>query len=234
MISHLFRLDWNAVTYDEISPLSSGDHEEGLRLNPVREVQARIGRDRAPLVVAKPLVESQNLDVLIDLFPTTKAIWMYRDFRAVALSNLKYFGSTTGHQDLVPILEGDESNWRAEKLAPADRAIIRDLYAPEMDPYEAAALFWYARNSLFFSRGYHRDSRIQPCQYGDLVTRPGYIMKQAYRWLGRTYPGDRIVKDVFTASLTRGSELKMSSPVRDLCEGMLRQLDAIPSVLRPT
>ncbi|MEN8008212.1 MAG: hypothetical protein ABFS42_14420, partial [Candidatus Krumholzibacteriota bacterium] len=128
MIHHLFRLDPDTVTYDEISPLSSADPVEGLRLNPLEEVRARILNDRAPLVVCKPLVESQNLDVLLDLFPVTRAVWMYRDYRAVVLSNLKYFGPDTGHKDLAPIVAAEASNWRAEKLAAADRDIILDLY----------------------------------------------------------------------------------------------------------
>jgi hypothetical protein len=227
MIHHLFRLDWDSVTYDEVSPLSSGDPVEGLRLNPLPEVKARILADRGPLVVCKPLVESQNLDVLLDLFPAARAIWMYRDYRAVALSSLQYFGRDTGHKDLAPIIAGDASNWRAEKLAPADRDVIRGLYAPDMDPHEAAALFWYARNSLFFSRGLATDPRITTCRYEDLVTRPAEIMAAAYRFLGHRYPGDRIVTDVFAGSGGRGRDLDLSAPVRDLCEGMLARLNDV-------
>jgi len=234
MIHHLFRLDWDTVTYDEISPLSSDDPIEGLRLNPLPEVQARILRDRAPLVVCKPLVESQKLDVLLDLFPATHAIWMYRDFRAVVLSNLKFFGPDTGHRDLAPIVAGDETNWRAEKLAAADRDIILDIYSPELDPHDAAALYWYARNSLFFSRGYDKDPRIRLCRYGDLVARPAVVMARAYDFLGKPYPGDRIVEDVFSGSRGRGRDLDLSPPVRDLCEGMLSRLENHTAALRPS
>jgi len=210
MIHHLFRLDWDTVTYDEISPLSSDDPIEGLRLNPLPEVQARILRDRAPLVVCKPLVESQKLDVLLDLFPATHAIWMYRDFRAVVLSNLKFFGPDTGHRDLAPIVAGDETNWRAEKLAAADRDIILDIYSPELDP------------------------RIRLCRYGDLVARPAVVMARAYDFLGKPYPGDRIVEDVFSGSRGRGRDLDLSPPVRDLCEGMLSRLENHTAALRPS
>jgi len=226
MIHHLFRLDWDTVTYDEVSPLSCLDPVEGLRLNPLTEVKARILADRAPLVVYKPLVESQNLNILLDLFPVAKAVWMYRDFRAVVLSNLKYFGRDTGHRDLVPIIEGNTSNWRAEKLAESDRDIIRDIYSTDMDPNDAAALFWYARNSLFFSRGFHSDDRVRTCRYGDLVTRPAGVMAEAYGFLGHPYPGDRIVADVFTGSQGRGRDLELSPPVLELCEGMLARLDS--------
>ena len=196
MIHHLFRLDPDTVTYDEISPLSSGDDVEGLRLNPLPQVRIRLQADRAPLVVCKPLVESQNLDKLLGLMPRTNAIWMYRDFRDVAKSNLEYFGDRTGHTDLAPVLAGDQTNWRAERLASADREIIRKLYRPNLAPLDAAALYWYARNSLFFSGGYDRDPRVRTCCYGDLVTQPAKVMSAAYAFLEQDYPGDRIVADV--------------------------------------
>ncbi len=225
MISHLFRLDWDTVTYDEISPLSSRDSLERLRLNSLPEMKARITADRAPLVVCKPLVESQNLGTLLDLFPVTRAIWMYRDYRAVVLSNLKYFGRNTGHKDLASIILGDTSNWRSEKLADSDRNIIRKLYSDDMDPHDAAALFWYARNSLFFSGGFHDDDRIRVCRYSDLVTRPAKVMAEAYRFIDRPWPGDRIVADVFSASKGRGRELELSPDVRELCDDMLSRLE---------
>lgn len=225
MMHHLFRLDWDTVTYDELSPLSTRTPVDGLRWRPLPEVTARILSDRAPLVVCKPLVESQNLDTLLGLFPSTRAIWMYRDYRAVVLSNLKYFGQDTGHRDLRPILARDTSNWRAEKFAESDLEIIENLYSPDMDSHDAAALFWFARNSLFFSRGFDADARILLCRYADLVTRPAEIMTGAYRFIDRPYPGDRIVADVFTSSKNRGRDLTLSPQVRQLCEDMLTRLD---------
>lgn len=225
MIHHLFRLDSDTVTYDEVSPLSSKDPVEGLRLNPHPEVVARISGDRAPMVVCKPLVESQNLGTLLDLFPVTRAVWMYRDYRSVVLSSLKYFGQETGHTDLAPILAGDETNWRAEKLSAATRRTITELYSSEMDPRDAAALYWYARNSLYFSRGFDQDDRVRVCRYEDLVTRPEEIMAGAYSFIGRPYPGDGIVKDVFAHSRSRGRGLDLSPPVRRLCDDMLARLD---------
>ena len=42
MIHHLFRLDWDTVTYDEISPLSSRDSRAGLRGDRGGIVQLRL------------------------------------------------------------------------------------------------------------------------------------------------------------------------------------------------
>lgn len=225
MLHHLFRRDPDVVTYDEISPLSTGDPVEGLRWNPWPEVRQRILTDRAPLVVCKPLVESQNLLALLDLFPRSRAIWMYRDFHDVVLSNLEYFGDRNGHQDLQPILTDDQTNWRSEHLSAAARQVITELYSPDLPAADAAALFWYARNSLFPSGALDADERVQLCNYDDVVARPAATMAAIYRFIGRPYPGDQIVGDVFSGSRGRGRTVELTPPVVAICAELQSRLD---------
>lgn len=228
MIHHQIRLDFDAVTFDEVSSLSSGDAREGLRFNPLPELKASIGAARAPMVLAKPLVESQNLVRYLDAFPGSRAVWMFRNFRDVARSNLKFFGRENGLRDLAPIIAGDQSDWRAEHLGAAAAASIREHYSPEMNPYDAAALFWYARNSLFFSRNYPAEKRIGLCRYEDLVTEPSAVLKAVYDFIGRPYPGDRIVQGVFSDSRGKGRDVDLSAPIAELCGDLLARLEAEP------
>jgi len=228
MMSHLFRLDWDCLTYDEVSPLSDPSDPMQMRWRPVTEVKARILGDRAPLVVVKPLVESQHLDQLLDLFPRAKSLWIFRPFRDVARSNVAYFGPQNSHQDMKAILEWDPEDWRVEKLALPDFQAVKALYRPDMEAHDAAALFWYARNSLFFSRAFDRDERVKLCLYDDLVTWPSRIMSQAYGFLGREYPGDRILGDVFGDSRGRGRQLDLDPAIDRLCQGLLDRLMACP------
>jgi hypothetical protein len=226
MLHHLFRLDWNVVTYDEASPLSYGTDGKITRYIPLPEVKARIQADRSPLVVAKPLVESQDILPLLDLFPDTKAVWMFRHYADVASSNLKYFSTDTGFKDLIPILARDQVNWRSRNMAESDTRAIEAVYSESMDPHDAAALFWYARNSLYFSCGYDDDSRIALCRYGDLVTEPGQVMRQAYQFVGHPYPGDRIVADVFSGSKGKGKDVPLSDAILKMCEALWERLNA--------
>lgn len=232
MAHHLFRLDWDTVTYDEMSPLSSIDPKH-FRLDPFDQVHDRIMAQRAPLVVAKPLVESQNLGELLDTFPDAKAIWMFRNFQDVARSNLKYFGDDTGHRDLAPILAGDSDNWRAQHVAASTLETLTDLYSPDMPPHDAAALFWYARNRLFFTRGLVDDKRVVLCRYEDLVTEPARVMSAGYAFVGRPYPGDRITADVFSHSKGKGRDLDLSPGVKSLCRELLERLDSLPRLGHP-
>ncbi len=230
LMHHLLRLDWHTVTYDEESPLSAADPVEGLRWAPLPEVVRRISRDRAALVAAKPLVESQNLDRLLDAFPGSRALWMYRDFGAVARSNVKYFPPGTSHSDLAPILADDQSNWRAERLGAGARDLVRSLYRPDLTAVDAAALFWYARNSLLFERGLDGDPRVRTCRYEHLLGDPAGVMRGVYAFIGRPWPGERIIRDVEPATGRPAAPTALDPAVSGACAGLLARLDAAPGV----
>lgn len=229
LLHHIFRLDHHTATYDEFSRLSREDTER-LGLDPREKVMARIATDRPPLIVAKPLVESQNVRDILDWAPEARAIWIYRDFRDVAASNPEYFGGDKGHRDLAHILATDDANWRLQNMDPDDVEKIRTVYTPDIGPHDAAALFWWARNSLFFSRACHEDERVALCRYFDLVNHPGVVMRRAYDFVGRPYPGDHITQDVVTDSAGRGRDIPLSDGVRDMCEALLARLDASPGM----
>lgn len=226
LMHHLLRLDYDTVTYDEESPLSAGDPVEGLRWAPLPDVARRFRADRAALIAAKPLVESQNVDRLLGAFPGSCALWMYRDFRAVAPSNVAYFPAGTSHRDLEPILADDQSNWRAERLGTGARDLVRRLHRPDLTPVEAAALFWYARNSLLFERGLATDERLRACRYEDLLRDPGGVMRAVYGFIGRPWPGDRILRDVEPASARPARPVALDPSIAEACEGLLARLDA--------
>ncbi|MCB1184556.1 hypothetical protein KDM41_14090 [bacterium] len=227
LLSHLFRLDWDTITYDEMSPLSTSD-PEGFRLNPLPEVRARIAADRAPLVVCKPLVESQNAIRILDAVPGSRAIWMFRDYRGVVRSNLRFFGPDNGRRDLAPILGGSGTDWRSEGLEAADSAAARSLLGEGASGEDAAALFWYFRNILAFRQGLDRDERVQFCDYDRLVTDPKGTMAQLYRGIGRPYPGDRIVADVAEFRPGAKNPPSFAPAIADRCDGLLARLKAVP------
>ena len=230
LMHHLLRLDLDTVTYDEESPLSAGDPVEGLRWAPLPEVARRFRADRAAMIVTKPLVESQNLDRLLEAFPGSRALWMYRDYSAVARSNVAYFPVGTGHADLAPILADDPSNWRAERLGAGARDLVRRLYRSDLSALDAAALFWYARNSLVFEPGLSAETRVRACRYEDLLGDPAGIMRAVYAFLERPWPGERIVADVEPAPVRPPRPLDLDPAVAEACAGLLARLDALPRI----
>jgi hypothetical protein len=233
LIHHLLRLDFDTVTYDEESPLSAADPVEGLRWDPLPQVAARFRGDRAGFIVTKPLVESQNLDRLLEAFPGSRALWMFRDYRAVARSNVAFFPAGTSHRDLAPMLAGDQANWRCERLGDEARALVASLYRPDLGAHDAAALFWYARNSLLFERGLAADPRVRLCRYDELLAEPAGIMRGVYGFVERPWPGKRIVADVEPAPAHAPRPLDLEPGIARACNDLLARLEAAPRIAPP-
>ncbi len=229
----VFERDLGVKVYREASELSSEDEVEGIRLNALPAVVATIRRHRLPMVVFKPLVESQRAHELLAAFPGAKVLWAYRHYQDVAASNLNAFGPDNGKSDLQPLLHDDPHNWRSQNSSVETRETIRRFYSPDMNPYDAAALFWWARMQLYFEQGLDRHPNVMLSRYEDLVTNPAHTMRRTYAFLGRPYPGDHIVKDVNAQSVGKGRVLKLSPAVDALCGDMLARLDKLNETALP-
>ena len=223
----VFERDLGVRVYREASELSSLDHVEHIRLNPLPDVQRQINSHRLPLVVLKPLVESQRAHELMAAFPGSKVLWAYRHYQDVAASNLKAFGPENGKSDLQPLLRDDPTNWRSQNSSAETRETLRRFYAPDMNPYDAAALFWWARMQLYFEQRLDQNPNVLLSRYEDLVTNPARTMRRTYAFLGRAYPGDHIVKDVNAQSVGKGRVTRLSPAVDELCGAMLARLDRL-------
>jgi len=226
----VFERDLDVKIYRETSELTSGDTLEHVRLNPLPAVKARLARDKTPLVVLKPLVESQRVHELLDTFPDARVLWQYRHYQDVAASNLKAFGMDNGLNDLRPFLRDDADNWRSQHSTAETRDTLRRFFRDDMNPYDAAALFWWARCRLYFDLNLAGDPRVLLCRYEDLATDPAATMRRVYAFLGRPFPGDHIVRDVHPQSVGKGRISRLSPEIDALCADLLARLDHLNEV----
>lgn len=225
MMLRLFDADFNCRGFNDSSELSSADKEGRVRWNPLPDVAAVINRVPAPLVVAKALVETQNVRKLLDYFPFSKALFIYRRrYGEVARSDMAKFGARNGVYNLRPIAAGDPHNWRSEGASRSVQELAARLWSQEMDPNDAAALFWYARNQLFFDLDLANHPAVMLCQYEYLTQHPDAFMRRIYDFVGVDSP------DVLKTAEVRppGEErvLELSREVRQLCEQLQARLDA--------
>lgn len=226
LMLELFTDDRRSVTFQEESALSSSA-EGRLRLKPLPEVKRRLERIRAPLVVLKPLVESQNVRALLDGLENSSAIWMYRRAESVAASDLGRFGVGSGERNLRLLLSDDPPNWRSELVPEATRSVITEHYRPDMNPLDAAALFWWARTSLFFDLALESHGNVRLCSYERLIAHPEPIMRSLYEFIGVPYPDRRITDLIHGEAARRGQSVVLSPRVRQLCDELHERLDSI-------
>ncbi|MCC6456096.1 MAG: sulfotransferase domain-containing protein [Caldilineaceae bacterium] len=225
MMTRIFEQDLNTKVFAETSRLSSLDQPKRLRLNPLDSVKRVIEQELAPIVILKPLVESQNIPELLDYFEGSKAIWLYRQYKDVAASYVEKWGEGHSAKDLRVIVEQRPNDWRPEHLPESVVQIVREHFSEEMNSHDASALYWYVRNSLFFSRRLDSDPRVMLCKYEVLAASPVEALQQIYQFIGHEFPGEGIASMVHEASVSRGQDIRLSPEIDCLCCELLQQLD---------
>ena len=239
LLTRIFVRDLFSVVYRESSKLSSDD-ELKLRLNKLPVVQKEIERHHAKLIVAKPLVESQNAAHILQYFPSGYSLWAYRHYKDVAASSLKAFGDDVGVRDIRPFLNNDQTNWRSQNSSEETRAIIQKHYSKDMNAHDAAALFWFARNQLFFEQDLHEHPRVAMLRYEDFVVDPPKAIAQIYQFLNFEFPGKHILKEVHAKSVKKGNNIQLSTEIETLCQNLYERLEAVymtqtgTGILEPT
>ena len=226
MMQKVFEKDLKSKVYGEFSKLSYWDPKK-IRLNPMDQLKREFGKVSPPLIVLKPLVETQNIDELLDYFPESKALWMFRNYKDVTASNLINFGPKNGINDLRPIVKGDPLNWRSEGASEQVRKVVSKYFSEDMKETDAAALFWYARNSLFFDLDMQNKPEIMMCRYDDLVKNPAEMVPEIYDFIDSPFPGGEIVKDINANSIGKGKDIKLNPEIEALCQGLQQRLDEV-------
>jgi hypothetical protein len=222
----VFYRDFNAKVYNEYSELTSNDINR-IRLNSLESVKMAIDKVKAPIVVVKALVESQNTPELLNYFEGSKALWICRFYKDVALSNVAKFGIRRGIKDLRPIVENETNNWRAEKVSESTRETVSKYFSETMSPNDAAALFWFARNSLFFELGLDQNPNVMVCIYDYFARDPGNMLRNIYKYIDASYPGDRIISDVHAKSVGKGDHVYLTPQIDRLCNRLYEKLVAV-------
>ncbi len=225
MMLRLFDADFNCRGFNDFSELTSADTTTGVRWNPLPDVAAVFSRIPAPLIVAKALVETQNVRKLLDYFPYAKALFIYRRrYADVASSDMAKFGARNGVDNLRPIAAADPHNWRSEGASRCVQELVAGLWSEEMNPHDAAALFWYARNQLFFDLDLANHPAVMLCQYEHLTQHPAAFMRRIYDFVGIDPP--EVLKTGEVRPPGKEKVLELSREVRLLCDQLQARLDA--------
>jgi hypothetical protein len=230
MLMRAFALDWQTKVYGETG--LSG--EDKWKLAPPSTITGALARQRAALHVVKPLCDSQNVPTYLDQLCQSKALWLYRDYRSVARSNLAKWGFEEAKRNLRPFVTGAvDSHWASQGATPETIATVQQHFAEAMAPNDAAALFWYVRNKLYFDTNLVKHPRARLYNYETLVKHPVTILRSIYAFVEQPYPGDQIVQHIHAESLTKGQSFPLSPAIDALCAGLMQRLDALYAMTDP-
>jgi Sulfotransferase family len=228
--------DWGVKTFNEFSGVNlpaggrrpwslRSESRYSIRMKPLADVAATLERSPYPLVVLKPLVESQKARAILRTIDRAVCVWVFRHYRDVARSNVTLFTPEVTRINLEPMVRREPRNWRGE-LVPEDvHELVARHYSPDMNPFDGGALFWYARNRIFFELELETEERVILLRYEDLVSEPERSVRRVYAHAGVRFPGPRIVADIHPRSVGLGRELELSAEIEQACERLWSQLN---------
>jgi hypothetical protein len=199
---------------------------ERLRWKSPADVSAALAKLPFELVVTKPLVESHRVAELLDSLPASRAIWMLRHYLAVASSNLTRFGANNGHDDLAKLLSGDSHAWRAECTSEV-RDKIRSLVSKGVSDVDAAALFWWARNQLYFDQQLWLDSRVRLLRYESVVHNPAGCLAALNAFLGISISAEAAERAIRQSAK---QQAQLQPTVEKLCAELFDRFRHVPEL----
>jgi len=187
---------WRVLMLEEHDRRLVGPDPEETSWEHVPTVFGRIRRLPFEVVTAKALAESYRVSELIDAADSAKAIWMLRHYKGVAQSNLKRFGMENPYRDLEPFRTADSLDWHYTGATDSTRETVVELLNAGLTPLDAAALFWWTRNQLYFDQNLWRDERIRILRYEQTCTCPEVVIQKLSAYIGIPLPTHSIVKKV--------------------------------------
>lgn len=222
-ISNVFSQIPYCRVFGEFSKLSDQDSGR-IRLNPLDNVLNTFNNCHSPLIVCKPLVESQHANTLLQKIPNSAILWIFRNYRDVAQSDVKKFKGVAGKGNLLPIINNETDNWRNENLSSHTRDIIKMLCSDSLSPQEYAVLFWYARNSLYFDQKLETSTHCTIWSYENFLTNSKKLMTDLFHKLALPTPADDVTSKAYSSSVNKAKNVTLSKEIEDLCENMYQRL----------
>jgi hypothetical protein len=185
-----FDRSWRVLILEEHDRrlVGSGSGPEETTWQEYSTVMGRIRRLPFEVVAAKPLVESASATALMDAAGAVKAVWMLRRYPGVARSNVSRFGTDNPYRDLQPIRSRDALDWRYRGASEETWETVTALMNRRLTPFDAAALFWWTRNQLYFDQHLREDGRIRILRYERACNEPDQVIRSLSDHIGVALP----------------------------------------------
>lgn len=183
------------------------------------------------VVLFKPICDSHDTDRLLDAFAAApnppRALWAYRSVDDRVRSAVAKFGAVN-QQVMSRIAQtGVDGSWQTGRMSPEVLEAVRSCDPERLDANSGAALFWWARNSLYFTTGLDARADVMPVSYEQVVTDPRARLEAVCRFLALPYRPE-VSAHVDTRAAARGPKppLDLDPKVRVLTDELGARLDA--------
>jgi hypothetical protein len=209
----------------EVSTFSEGVDPffDGVLLRPLDEVEQLAERSLSPVIALKPICETHRIGELLDRFPRSRAIWIFRNYEdTVNSASVKW---TSGREAVRRLARRDfrANEWRAGGLSEEKLQLASRLYRDDMSLHEANAVLWYLRNALFFDLKADERPDVLLIQYEDLVADPHAQFSRIFAFIGVPVP-TAAIEAIRPSGRAKRSFPTISTEIKSLCEDVQARL----------
>jgi Sulfotransferase domain len=220
---------WRVLILEEHDRRLVGPEPREVTWQEYSTVLGRIRRLPFEVVAAKPLAESASATALMDAAGAVKAVWMLRHYSEVARSNVNRFGTDNPYRDLHPIRSRDALDWRYRGATEETWQTVTALLNRRLTPYDAAALFWWTRNQLYFDQRLWEDDRIRILRYERACNQPDEVIRSLSDHIGVTLPRGSIASRV-RAQPFHPETREFDPDVEQLCKKLWDSFEGCPEL----
>jgi hypothetical protein len=220
---------WRVLILEEHDRRLVGPGPEETTWQEYATVLGRIRRLPFEVVAAKPLVESASATPLMDAVGAVKAVWMLRHYPEVAQSSLSRFGMDNPYQDLQPIRSRDALDWRYRGATEETWETVTAFFNRRLTPFDAAALFWWTRNQLYFDQRLWEDERIRILRYERACNQPDEVIQSLSDHIGLALPLGSIAPRVRARPFPRETR-ELDPEVERLCRKLWDSFEGCPEL----
>ena len=200
--------------------------QRNCRISKDTVIRNELSRSSAHLVVAKPICDSQWTDQLLDRFPGSKAIWIYRNYNDVVNSSLKKFKGQSQRMEWFVNEDWKSLGWRTERIEKSHPIVrlVQSVHQENATRADAAALMWVLRTGLYFDLNLDQDERVKLVKYESLVTETTARIKDICQFLGIEFE-EKLVSRVHAKSISKNAAPELNPKVEIVCKQLQSRLN---------
>lgn len=199
------------------------NHPLNLRLKPDAELKALVASEKSKFVLIKPLYESQNAIKLLEMFPGSKGIWIFRDCKDVVDSHINCYKKHDGATYIQDMITPSYPSWKNENIAPDIQQYLASFSDKELTTATGYAFFWLARNSLYFEMQDH--SQLLLTNYETLVNNPQTEIRRIFDFIGTPFK-DKYASIIHKHSVAKLFPHPIDESVLEACSALTKRLQA--------
>jgi hypothetical protein len=211
MLVHNLNRSWEVELFNEDNPKAFHNYE----LFDLEVVSRLVRQSYAQAVLFKPIVDTYRTHLLLQIFPESKVLFLFRHFDDIVNSMLRTFGDDAKrHVDWW--LESDFETFSPFLPTPETQKLIHTLYQPNLNVESVSALYWLLQNRFYFDLNLSQDSRVKLIQYESLVQTPETSFREICDFMEIEFRSS-MIKNVRTSSITRYAPPQIDSSIRSAC-----------------